>query len=159
MRNHCAPKGISVVEVMIGLSILLLAVLFISRTLTTFFGVEQKTVENNQALYIAQGELEMLKFLRDDNWTQISSLTRGTTYYLAVATSTITITTTPQSIGSFTPSFKIYNGYRNSSHDLVASTTSGATSDSGTVLVTATVSWGSGNSVVLRSILTNLHNI
>ena len=160
MKTPTYTKGVSVVEVMIGLFIFSLILIFIFHTFSLFFAAQRKALETTQALYLAEEGTELLKYIRDASWTQITNVTPGTTRYLAVATGTIAISATPEVINSqFTRSFILRRAYRNSSNDLVPSTTSGATIDSGSFVVESRVTWGANKSVELHTLLTNIHDI
>lgn len=150
-------RGITVVEALVGLTILSIALVFISYTITLVLNSSGIVMERTQALYLADEGHELLRHLRDENWTEISSRTNGSTYYFAVATSSIDISTTPEVIdGTFTRSVIFSEVRRNSSTDDLV--TSGGSVDAGSRLVTVTVSWGT-QSVSLESLLTNLHDI
>ena len=161
MFNHQSNRGISVIEVLIGLSLFAIIFVFIYETLTLFFVNHNRLLEQTQAVYLAEAGQEYVRYLRDADWTTLTDdLSVGTTYYLSVSTTTIATTTSPEVIdGKFTRSFVLWPGYRDADDDLVASTTPGATPDSGSYQVTTQVSWGTNGSVHLESLLTNLQNI
>lgn len=159
-QQYQLQKGVTIVEVMIGLLILSIAMVFIFHTFTLFFTAQRLTVQNAQAVYLAEEGQEMMRYLRDDNWTTFSGLAYDTARYLSIATSTIITNTTPEVIeGLFTRTITIRRAYRNSNDDLVASTTPGASVDVGSRLVEISVTWGTTNGVKLYSLLTNIHDI
>jgi prepilin-type N-terminal cleavage/methylation domain-containing protein len=160
--RHTSPqqKGVTIVEVMIGIVILSIAMVFIFHTFTLFFAAQRLTVQNAQAIYLAEEGQEMMRYLRDDNWTTFSALAYDTARYLSIATTTIVTTATPEVIDStFTRTITVRRAYRNGSDDYVASTTPGATVDSGSRLVEVSVTWGTNNGVRLYTLLTNIHDI
>lgn len=158
MQKRYYNQGLSVVEVMLGLALFAVVLLFIFETLTVFFVNHSRVLEQTQAVYLAEVGQESLRYLRDEDWNTLDGLTPGDTYYIAVSTSTIESTTTPQVIdGKFTRSFVLWPTHRDGGDDLVASTTGSA--DGGGYESIVTVTWGSGEQVQLTSLLTNLHDI
>jgi type II secretory pathway pseudopilin PulG len=157
---YIGTRGVTVVEVMVSLFIMLLVFTFVGQTFTLFFRAQERALQHTQALFFAEEGIEILKYIRDDDWMEIDSRTVGTRYYLSVASTTVGITTTPEVIdGRYTRSFILRSGYRSASNDLVPSTASGASIDGDTYIVESYVAWGSGEEVELQSILTNIHDI
>lgn len=149
-------SGIAIVEILIGTSILTIILAFISTTLVLFLDTSNLALEQTRALYLAEEGQEFLRYLRDEDWDTLATLTEGSTYYLTVATSTVTLTGSPEVIdGIYTRSVVVDELRRDGNDDMVSS---GGTVDTGARTVTVTVSWGSKD-VVLTSVLTNLYNI
>ena len=160
LNPHIHTRGVTVVEVMVSLFIFSLVLVFIFQTFTLFFNAQQRVLEHTQALFFAEEGIEILKYIRDDDWVDIDSRTVGTRYYLAVASTTASITTTPEVIdGRYTRSFILRAGYRTAGNDLVPSTTSGSSVDGDTYIVESYVNWGDGEEVELQGLLTNIHDI
>jgi hypothetical protein len=82
---------------------------------------------------------EAVKSIRDANWSTISGLTIGTTYYLSYNTSSNawSLTTTPSTVDSFTRTVVFSSVNRDSNDDIAAA----GTLDARTKEVTITVSW------------------
>lgn len=154
--------GMSLVEVVVGVSIITLVLALSIAGTSHFFSVGKKTVDRVAATYLAQEGVEAVRFMRDANWAQITALPVNTPQYIAVGTSTITSTTTPEIINGFARTLFIRDVYRaTSGDDIVASTSAvGKALDPGTKLVEVTVSAtnGSGVSVMLGAYLTNLRD-
>jgi len=151
-------KGISLVEVVIGVAIAGLVIVFVSHTLTLFFASSEETLNRTQALYLAEEGQEILRYVRDEDWDTIGTdLSVGTTYYFYVSDTEIGTTTAPETVGDFARSFVLSNVARDNTtdDDIVFS---GGTNDAGSRFATTTVSWGS-DSVSLFSLLTNIHGI
>lgn len=160
MQRTQHNRGLSIVEVMLGLALFAVIFVLIFEALTVFFANHTRVMEQQQAVYLAEEGQEALRYLRDEDWNTLDGLTPGDVYYVAISTSTIESTTTPQVYdGKFTRSFVVWPAYRNSEDDLVASTTSGASLDDNGFMSIMTVTWGSGEQVQLTSLLTNLHDI
>jgi len=149
-------RGVALIEILVGTSILTIALAFISNTLLLFLNTSDLALEQTRALYLAEEGHEFLRYLRDENWNTIANLTVGNTYYLSIATTTVAIGTTAEVIdGIYTRSVVVGQLRRNANNDFIQS---GGTVDAGGRVITVTVSWGSKD-VVLSSILTNLYDI
>lgn len=157
IRN--TTRGVTVVEVMIGLTIFLLIFAFILQTLTIFFSAQRTVLNSTQALYLAEEGQEIVRYVRDVDWNEIEALSVDTPYYLFVATSTVGTTTVPETVGIFSRSFIVREAFRDADDDIVASTTAGATADDNSRFITVRVTWDDGDEEVrLSSLLTNLFN-
>jgi hypothetical protein len=119
-----------------------------------FINSSHEVADETQALYLAEEGQELVRFIRDNDWTNISSLSIGVDYYLDIQTSDITTTATPEVIGRFTRSFSLEDVERDSDDDIVSS----GSVDSGSRYVTVSVEWGTPvRTVSLTSILTNIN--
>ncbi len=158
MRLHSRRRGFTALETAIGVSLVALVLTFVMTTVAQFINTGRTTTQKTQALYLAEETLELVRFVRDVSWTNISSLTNGTTYYIRVASGAVSVTTTPQIAAGFTRSFVISNVYRNATtDDIVASTTGGSVADTSTKYVTARVVGGNPTSTVsLTTIIADL---
>ncbi len=114
--------------------------------LISLLGLVQKTVdvskrslERTQASYLLEEASEAIKIIRDGAWTNISSLSNETTYYLSWNGSTWTTTTTPGVIDSFTRTVVLSAVSRDVNDDIVSG--SGSYDDPKTRKVTVNVSW------------------
>ncbi len=160
MYTQLRKRGISVVEVAIGVSIAALAITFTAHAITRFASSGRESAERVQAALLAEEGVELMRYLRDDSWTNLESMTNGTAYYLTVSTTTISTSTTPSLIeGKYTRTITTSAVYRaTAGKDIVASTSGVAKSvDSHTKLVTVDVTWGTPVSTVsLATYLTNI---
>jgi type II secretory pathway pseudopilin PulG len=151
-------KGITSIEVVIGVSIASVVLIYAAHTVSLFINTARDVTLKTQAVHLAEEALELTRFIRDEQWTNISGLSTGSTHYLAVSGTTITTTTTPEVIGVFTRSFRVENVYRDTTtDDVVASTTGGSVADTDSKYITATVVWGSPvQSISLTTILADI---
>lgn len=117
--------------------------------------VSQRALERTQASFLLEEGAEATKAIRDTSWSSISSLTPGTTYYLSYNGSAWVFTTTPVVIDRFTRSIVVTNVSRNATDDIAAS----GTTDSGTKLVTVTVSWSASTGLQTKSLAFYIANI
>lgn len=156
-RKSMRTRGVSMVEVLIGVAIVGLLVVVISHSLTLYFTASTKTLTQTQALYLAEEGQEILRYLRDADWTDISSLTNDTPYYLDVTDTTLAITSTPEVIdGTFLRRFEVSEVRRDNSTDDIV--TSGGSVDTDARYVTFSVGWGTAT-VTVPALLTNIHGI
>jgi hypothetical protein len=156
-RVSLVSRGVTAIEVAIGVSIAALVLIFAMQALALFINAGRTASERTKAVYLAEDGIELLRFVRDESWNTLSSLSANTTYYLQVTPSAVSVTATPQVIDEYTRSFRVSNVYRNSSDDIVASTTGGAVADTGSKYVTVTVTWGNPtNTITLSTILAHL---
>ncbi len=150
-------SGVSLIEVMVAVSIIASMLGVVGFSVQSYVNARANLVNDMKALYLAEEGYEILRALRDDDWTTLSDLTIGSTYYLSVSTTTIATTTTQEIIdGEFYRSFVLDEVYRDGDDDVTVSTTPGATVDPDTLEMTMSVGGPSGTTT-LRALLTNLH--
>jgi hypothetical protein len=150
-------RGVTAIEVAIGVSIAALVIVYAMTTIGLFVNAGRTTSEKTKALYLVEDGFELLRYVRDGSWPTLSALSSNTTYYLSVTTAGVYVVTTPQTIDGFTRSFRISNVYRNSSDDIVASTTGGSSADTSSKYITMTVTGGvSTTTVSMVTILTEI---
>lgn len=148
--------GVTLVEVVIGISIIAIAVVAIGYSVTQYVEARAALLNDAKGAYLAEEGYEIIRAIRDTDWNTIEALTIGTTYYLDVSTTTIAITNTPEIIDTtFNRSFVVQHVYRNASDDIVISTTPGATVDDGSREVEITVGGPNGTST-FEAIITNV---
>lgn len=152
-------KGFGLIEIVITATIIVisftafLSFILFSRSATL------KAQRNTEA--VAQGEeaMEVVRKLKDDNWTtNIAVLTAGTTYYPKLTGTTWSLTTTnPNSSSYYTPTIVFSSVGRDGSFNILSS---GGTNDPNTKKVVATVSWTDSGlkSVKLTSYIANIKN-
>jgi type II secretory pathway pseudopilin PulG len=148
-------RGFTAIEIAIGVTLAGLILVYSMYSITQFINTARDISEKTEALYLAEDGIELIRFVRDEAWTNLSSLPVNTTRYLHVSTTTIGVTTTPEVVVGFSRSFTVQNVYRNgATDDIVASTTGGSVADSNSKYVFMTVSWASSTkSVSLTTIL------
>lgn len=158
-RYFVKQSGVTIVEVLIALGIILSMIIVVGLSVNTFVDARRELLNDTKSLYLAEEGYEILRALRDDDWTVLEALVIGDTYYLDVSTTAIAISGTPEIIdGEFYRSFVFNDVYRDADDDITASTTAGATVDNEVLGVTVSVFGPSGTSS-LSAILTNLHAI
>lgn len=150
-------KGIGLIEVVVGVSILSLSLLAISSFYQKSLNISSKTAKLTQASFLLEEGLEIARFLRDEDWQNISNLTTGVDYYVVFNGSKWATTTTVTFIdGVFERKLNISNVSRDSNDVIVSS---GGTVDSNIKKITSSVSWRDGNATTTRTLSTYLTNL
>ena len=131
--------------------VVIAAALVLAQFVRSATEAKEKTI----ALYLAESGIEYIKQIRSEDWTNISSLTNGTTYYFNVSTTSIATSVSPEVIdGYYQRSFELSSLRRDTSGDILST---GGTVDADSRYVVVTVNYG-GSSLEVGSILTNLHD-
>lgn len=158
MLLHIREKGMLAIEVVIGVSIAATVITFTMYSVAQFVNAGRTIGNQTEALYLAEDGLELLRFVRDENWSDIGSLPENTTRFLDIASTDVSIGTSPEVIDGYTRSFVVSNVYRHATNDdILASTTSGSVADADTRYVTVTVTGGTPSvTVSLATILAEI---
>jgi prepilin-type N-terminal cleavage/methylation domain-containing protein len=155
-NNH---KGMSLVEVIIASAIASLVAIFVGVTVAQFASVRAGILNDTKKLYLAEEGYEIIRLIRDEDWSVLSVIPQQTYYHLQVSTTTLGIGLTPEIIdGEYIRSFRLLPLYRNNQGNIVSSTTSGATSDNNGRELYIYVADDSGTTT-LRSLLMNFSAI
>lgn len=157
---HKQQYGFTSIEVIIGVVIAGVVFIYAGNAIGSFINTARDVTLKTEALYLAEDGLELVRYMRDNNWTNMSAIPADTTRYLSVSSTTVRATTTSEVIGIYRRSFTVQNVYRNSStDDIVASTTGGSVADSDSKYVFMNVSWGSPTTTVtLTTILADIES-
>ncbi len=143
MSRDSFERGFSLVEILVGSAIISTSLLAIIVVGGRSVVLSNRALHTYQASTLLEEGAESVRLVRDGAWSNISSLTAGTTYYPAFnsSTNTWTLSTTSSdgTVGQFTRSVVLSTVNRDSTtKDIVSS---GGSSDTGTRLATVTVSW------------------
>ncbi len=138
-------KGFSVIEIMIACAIISTSIFALVSSASKGVQLSNQVLKQTQASILLEEGAEAVKSIRDNLWTDISSLTVGTTYYLSFNTTTNkwSLSTTASTIDFiFTRTIVITAVNRDSNDDI---TTSGGTLDLRTKKVSINVSWNNSS--------------
>jgi type II secretory pathway pseudopilin PulG len=150
-------RGVTAVEMLFGISIVGIILVFAMNAIQNYINSAKSTTEKTQALYLAEEGLELMRFVRDQDWSTFSAIPENNPRYLSIGSTTISLTTTPEIVDGFVRTITVSNVYRDSNDDIVASTTVGSVADANTRYVTATITWGSPTTTTsLTSILADI---
>ena len=157
MNTHSREKGMSLVEILVAAAIISVSLVFIIQIagLSTVFSRQSVNIYA-AADYLEEGA-EAVRTIRDNGWSNISSLSASTTYYLNFNTlsNSWSLSTTPSTLGSFTRTVTFAPVSRDSNYDIASS----GTPDSNTDLVTVTVTRTESTGVMTKTLSFYLSNI
>lgn len=116
-------KGFSLLEVVVGISIIFLALFSLAVISRGILIARQEASLALQADFLLEDGAEAIRFVRDQGWTaKINSLT-GTnhlSFVIGQSTSTWQINATPEKIGIFERSFNISSVKRDGNDDIAS---------------------------------------
>ncbi|MEI7777604.1 MAG: hypothetical protein WCI52_03280 [bacterium] len=155
-------KGFTILEVIIGASIMLLITTGILSSYVLYLQASGSNMESIQSAFILEEGVEGMRSIRDAGWTaNIVPLTTGETYYLSwnSGLSIWQTTTTATSTDGFVRKIILYPAYRDSNSNLVSSSTPGAIVDVGTRQMNISTTWSYNGSLNTKTIVTYISNI
>lgn len=144
-------------EVVVVSAILSVVSLAFLGTFAVISRFHEKNMRVIKAELIAEEGIEALRLIKSAGFSNLSSLTPGQKYYFALATSSWSVTTTPEVVDEmFYRHFTTSRVERNVSNDIVSS---GGTIDSNVLLLKVHVDWtwrNATNTATYESYLTNI---
>jgi Tfp pilus assembly protein PilV len=157
-KNISLVCGFTLVEILVACGIISVTLLSLIASAQKGIELSTQALRQVQASYLLEEGAEATKSIRDANWTNISGLTLGSTYYLSYNTGTNiwSLSATPNTVDSFTRIVVITAVSRDGSDDI---TTSGGTVDTGTKKVTVSVSWPSVSGTLTKTLSFYIANI
>jgi Tfp pilus assembly protein PilV len=131
-------RGSMMVEIIIAASIISASVLGAMAVAQKAVSLSRQSVHVAQASFLLEEGAEAVRIIRDNAWTNISSLNTSTDYYLVFSGGTWSLSATPSQIERFTRKVRVSNVNRNAtSQDISAS----GTLDAKTKLISVSVSY------------------
>ena len=122
---HTSLGGFSVVEVIIGSSLILLAFMGLTTAYSFYIKAGLKNTDGLKAVFLMQEGVEAVTLIRDESWSTFSALSTTTSYYLSWNGTKWVSTTTASLIDSvFTRTFKLEEVYRRTSDSDIVATSS-----------------------------------
>ncbi|HBG68717.1 hypothetical protein A2W67_00600 [Candidatus Nomurabacteria bacterium RIFCSPLOWO2_02_40_28] len=157
LQHSCCRRGFMVIEILIVASIITVSILAAMAVSQKSIYVMRQAFHATQAGFLLEEGAEAVRILRDNAWSNISSLTAGTNYYTTFSGGTWTLSATANTVGIFTRTVTVASVSRdNVTKDIV---TSGGTDDTGTKLVTVTVFWSEAGTTVTKTLKFYIINI
>jgi len=157
MKYATKEAGITLIEVVIGISIIAVAAVAIGYSINAYVSARAALLSDLKAAYLAEEGYELIRSIRDDDWMTLDALSLGALHYLDVSSTTATVTGTPEVIdGEYTRSFELNALYRNASDDVTTSGAPGATVDDGGRTLEVNV-YGPNGTTTFEAIITNIH--
>jgi Tfp pilus assembly protein PilV len=141
-------RGFMMVEILIVASIIVVTVLAAMNVAEKAIYLSRQSVHQSQASFLLEEGAEAVRILRDNAWSNISSLTIATNYYPTFSGGTWTLSLTPNTVGIFTRKVVVSSAYRDGNQDLATS----GTLDDQIRLVTVTVSWMDGGKTFSKTL-------
>ncbi len=150
-------RGISLVEILVGVAVLLMALTGLITAYNVFVAAGTKTAHTLQATYLLEEGVEAVASIRDFGFTSnIANLTVGTNYYLSWNGSRFVSTTTVSKIDNVYTRYFTLAAVSRDSNDAIAAS---GTVDTGTKKLTVFVSWPNGATTTSRSVSTYITNL
>lgn len=152
--------GFTIAEIIIAAAIVSIGVAGIIEGFTAYSNASGVAVPQVEATLLAEEGVEAAMVMRDSAWTTtLGTYTIGTPYYLVWSSGTWVATTTATTTdGTYYRTITFSSVYRDGNSQI---TGSGGTLDSGSRLVTSSVSWWNRtatSTVTLQSYLSKLFN-
>ncbi len=125
-RSFPSPsRGISLVEVMVGSTVILAVLAGLSAAFERYAAALFRTTERTQATYLAEEGMEAARILRDTSWADFAALTRDAPYRLTFVSGAWEATTSEALIdGVFDRTMVLSDVYRRTSDDDIVASTS-----------------------------------
>ncbi|MDQ3076808.1 MAG: prepilin-type N-terminal cleavage/methylation domain-containing protein [bacterium] len=156
-------QGMSLIEILIGCSIIVIGILALSTTFTKYVTFALNNERTIQAAYLAEEGLEAVTFLREKGWTTyIATVSTSTPRYLAWDSTNLfwKATSTPQYIdGLFLRSFTVTDVRRNNTTEAISTSTSGTYYDPKTKSITVDVAYRQGIGTTTHTMTTYITNL
>lgn len=133
-------QGFSLVEIIVACAIIAVTAVSLLNVSEKGLELSNRALRQSESTMLLEEGAEAVRSIRDASWSNISSLTVGTTYYLAYSTNTNTwsLITTPNTTDIFTRTVVVSSVNRDTNDDIASS---GGTLDSRTKKVTITVTF------------------
>ena len=144
------------VEILVAVSIITVSILAAMTVAQKSVYVARESLHITQTAFLLEEGAEAVRIIRDNGWSNISSLTAGTNYYLVFSSNTWVLSTVPSTVGIFTRTVSISNVNRdNVTKDISVI----GSDDPGTKLVTVTVSFPEGGIIINKTLKFYIINI
>ena len=157
MVNTVNKKGFGLVEIVIVTAIVTLSLAGFLQAGIIAIRLLQAEKETLEASLLAEEAVEAIRALRDESWANnIATLTTGVTYYPIIENGKWKFSTYDPGVinGKYRRTVVLNGVFRNASDQIASS----GTSDSGTLKVTSTVTWG-GKTSTLTTYITDFASL
>ncbi|TSC78050.1 MAG: Uncharacterized protein G01um101424_184 [Parcubacteria group bacterium Gr01-1014_24] len=149
-------KGFMTIEILVAASIITVSILAAMAVAQKSVYVSRQAFHASQVAFLLEEGAEAVRILRDNAWSNISSLNSGTNYYPAFSGGTWILSSTANTVGIFTRTVVIASVNRDNTTKDIGSI---GTDDPGTKLVTVTVSWLEGGITITKTLPFYIINI
>ena len=137
------------VEIVVAVAIITVSILAAMAVTQKSLSVSRRSFHSTQAAFLLEEGVEAVRILRDNNWSNISSLSVGANYYPTFSGGTWILSATPNTVGIFTRAISVASVNRDNATKDISS--SGA-DDPGTKLATVSISWLEGGVTITKTL-------
>lgn len=137
------------VEVLVAISIITVAMLAAMAVSQKAVYIARSTLHAEQATFILEEGAEALRIVRDNGWANISALAAETEYFPVFSGGTWTLSATPSTVDIFTRKVVLSSVKRDAASGDIAAV---GADDPGTKLVTVSVSWQEGGTLLTKTL-------
>ncbi len=149
-------RGSGLIEIIIGLAVIFTAFFSALTAYIFFIQVSIKNADVTKSNFLLEETVEVVRYLRDSNWTSFSGLATSTTYFLDFDGVSWNATSTNNYIDDkFERSFVVYTVFRDGNGDISAI----GTEDESIRKIEASVSWFVSGATSTQSAETYLANL
>ncbi|MFY9457916.1 MAG: hypothetical protein WAP23_03240 [Candidatus Spechtbacterales bacterium] len=149
-------KGLGMVEIIVVVAVILVGFTSILQLFRLQAQTERTKREELAAYAFLSEALEAVRGVRDQNWSNLSSLTLGADYYPVISSGAWTLSLAdPGPQDGYVRWIVLNSAQRNAGSDIVSS---GGTVDADTFRITAHIEWQSGGATKTKSLTTYLTN-
>lgn len=142
MMNINRKKGVSLIEAVIGITILLIFVVGIASGAIVYLKLMEINGQKSKAALLLEEGFEAMRVMRDTSWTSnVETLTPGDPYWIIFESGTYKATTTVTYIDGINRYVVLEEVNRDSNDDISAT----GTLDSGMRKILMTVEWSADN--------------
>jgi len=154
--NNKKNSGLMMVEILVAVSIITVSILVAMAVAQKSIYVSRQAFHATQATFLLEEGAEVARIVRDNAWSNISSLIAGTNYYLTFSEGTWTLSTTANTVGIFTRTVSVALVNRDNTTKDISLT---GVDDPGTKLVTVSLSWPEGGTTITKTLQFYMINI
>jgi len=130
LNKSSARSGITLIEVVIALAIVLMVLAFIGLAINQYVQARNLVLNDVRKVFLVEQAYEMARLVRDSDWSHISSRSIGQPFFLSVSTSTIAFTSVPELVfDRYHRQLILENVYRDPQGVIVGPTGPGGTLD------------------------------
>ena len=155
-RKQKIQKGFGVVEIIVGASVISIALFGLVATFQNSLRISRETGRIIEARFLAEEGLEAMRIMRDGGWSNVGNLATSTPLYLIFSGGTWATTSAPTLINQTFLRTVVVEDVRRDGNDDIASTGS---IDPDAKKVTVSVSWFGRGATTTESAATYLVNI
>lgn len=156
MHRERQQKGFGVVEIIVGASVISIALFGLVSTFQNSLRISRETGRIIEARFLMEEGLEAMRIMRDGGWSNVGSLATSSPIYLVFSGGTWATTSTQTFIGGTFLRSVVVEDVRRDGNDDIASAGS---LDPNVKKVTVSVSWFGRSATTTESAATYLVNI